>query len=132
MLGCGHEQLLMAELWELTETKVQIPAALASGFTDLRGPTSRFYDDKRDFHRFFLRGKAVVKRNGKKLGAYTKDVSRSGVGFLSPVQLMPKERVCLTLATAELTLEVSRCQRVEQACFDCGGRFVLGEPIATQ
>ena len=38
---------------------------------------------------------------------------------------MPKELVKLRLATTELSLEVARCRRLEQGCFDCGARFAL-------
>jgi hypothetical protein len=125
MLGCGHERRLIAELWEMTEAKVQLPYPLVNGFLKSPGPTSVYFDDKRSFQRFFLRSKAVLKRRGSLLGALTKDVSRRGVGFLSPVQLMPREKVQLTLASAELKLEVSRCRRVDQGCFDCGAKFAL-------
>ena len=60
------------------------------------------------------------------LGTYTKDVSRQGVGFLSArCSLMPKELVKLRLPTTELSLEVARCRRLDQGCFDCGARFAL-------
>jgi hypothetical protein len=125
MLGRGHEQQLIADLWEMSEPKVKLPYSLADGFLNSHGPLSAYYDDKRSFQRFFLRGKAVLKRHGTMMGAFTKDVSRQGVGFLSPVQLMPREKVQLALPSAELKLEVSRCRRVDNACFDCGGRFTL-------
>jgi hypothetical protein len=130
MLGRGHGQQLLADLWELTEVKVQIPSPLADGFLTTQGPAATYFDDKRAYQRFFLRGKAVLKRSGSLMGAYTKDVSRQGVGFLSPVQLMPRERVKLSLPSAELQLEVSRCRRVDKDCFDCGARFALSGPIA--
>ena len=125
MLGRGHEQQLIADLWEMAEPKVQLPYPLSDGFLESHGPLSTYYDDKRSFQRFFLRGKAVLKRRGSLMGAFTKDVSRQGVGFLSPVQLMPREKIQLTLASAELKLEISRCRRLDNACFDCGGRFAL-------
>jgi hypothetical protein len=125
MLGRGHEQQLIADLWEMAEPKVELPFSLKDGFLESHGPLSAYFDDKRSFQRFFLRGKAVLKRRGSLMGAFTKDVSRQGVGFFSPVQLMPREKVQLTLASAELTLEVSRCRRLDKACFDCGGRFAL-------
>jgi hypothetical protein len=125
MLGRGHEQQLIADLWEMAEPKVELPYPLSDGFLKSQGPLSSYFDDKRSFQRFFLRGKAVLKRRGAVMGAFTKDVSRQGVGFLSPVQLMPREKIQLTLASAELKLEVSRCRRLDNACFDCGGRFVL-------
>jgi hypothetical protein len=72
-----------------------------------------------------MRGKAVLKRGSTLIGSYTKDVSRQGVAFLTPVPLLPKERVKLQVPSAELGLEVTRCRRIEPACFECGARFVL-------
>jgi hypothetical protein len=125
MLGRGHEQQLIADLWEMAEPKVALPYPLSDRFMNSQGPMSSYYDDKRSYQRFYLRGKAVLKRRGSVMGAFTKDVSRQGVGFLSPVQLMPREKIQLTLASAELKLEVSRCRRLDNSCFDCGGKFVL-------
>ena len=72
-----------------------------------------------------MRGKAVLKRGESLHGTYTKDVSRQGVGFLSPVPLLPKERVKLRVAATELSLEVTRCRRVDPGCFECGARFAM-------
>ena len=102
-----------------------IDGADAKEFFAPKGATPSYYDNKRTYHRYFMRGKAVLKRGTTMLGTYTKDVSRQGVGFLSPVQLMPKELVKLRLATTELSLEVARCRRLDQGCFDCGARFAL-------
>jgi hypothetical protein len=60
------------------------------------------------------------------VGGYTKDVSRQGIGFLSPVQLMPLEQIEVHLPNgARYRLEVARCQRIEAFCYDCGAKFVL-------
>ncbi len=124
MLARGHVRQLIAELWDTTDVKVQLPASMASGFLEESGPTPAYYDDHRTFLRFRLRTKAVLKHGEEKLGAYLTDVSRKGAGFLSPVQLMPKDVVHLTLATCELHIEVTRCRRVDKDCFECGGKFV--------
>ena len=60
----------------------------------------------------------------KVYAAYTTDVSRQGVGFLSPRQLMPKEKWTLKLPNgAEYELLVTRCHLESENCFACGGRF---------
>ena len=70
--------------------------------------------------------KAVLQRDEMKLGCYTMDVSRQGIGLLSPVQLLPLDRVQLHLPNgSELPLEIARCRRVDRGCFDCGARFAL-------
>ena len=125
MLGRDHEQELIAGLWECASATAQLPEPMSKDFFVHRGPMPLHFENKRNYHRYYLRTKALLKRGTALLGTYTKDVSRQGVGFLSPVQLMPKERVRLHLPHAELSLEVARCRRVDQGCFECGARFAL-------
>ena len=125
MLEVDYGKKLMEELWEATPTKVQLSGAAAEQFFDVRGAMPLYHNNMRSYHRYYMRGKAVLKRGKALLGTYTKDVSRQGVGFLSPVQLLPKEKVLLRLPTTELSLQVARCQRLDQGCFECGARFVL-------
>jgi hypothetical protein len=125
MLECAHEQKMIDDLWNCAVTKVQLPEELSQDFFARRGTTPGYYENKRNYHRYYMRGKALLKRGETVLGSYTKDISRQGVGFLSPVPLMPKERVKLHVPTAELSLEVARCRRLDQGCFECGARFAL-------
>src|SRR5262249_23084401 len=125
MLEIDHDQKLMDELWEATTEKVELPESLKLSYFSAQGPGPVRYDNRRTYHRFFMRGKAVLKRGQATFGIVTKDISRQGVAFLSPVPLLPKERVKLRVPTAELSLEISRCRRVDEKCFECGARFVL-------
>jgi hypothetical protein len=125
MLEIDNGQKLMEDLWESTSTKVELPDSLRKSFFAARGPESVYHDNKRTYHRYFMRGKAVLKRGQTMIGSYTKDVSRQGVAFFSPVPLLPKERVKLRVPAAELSLEVTRCRRIEPNCFECGAKFAL-------
>jgi hypothetical protein len=128
MLEIDHGQKLINELWEATPTKVELPEFLKPAYFSAYGPGPVFHDNRRTYHRYFMRGKAVLKRGQSTFGTLTKDISRQGVAFLSPVPLLPKERVKLHVPTAELSLEVSRCRRMDQKCFECGARFALDAP----
>ena len=125
MLELDHGQKLMNDLWEATPSKVELPDSLRPRFFEVKGPVPLFHDNRRTYHRYFMRGKAVLKRGTSLIGTFTKDVSRQGVAFLSPVQLMPKERVTLRVPAAELSLEVTRCRRLDPKCFECGARFSM-------
>ena len=125
MLERGDDQKLIDDLWERASAKVRLPEPMSKDFFAPHGPMPLFYENKRAYHRFYMRAKALLKRGQSVLGSYTKDVSRQGVGFLSPVQLLPKEKVQLCLPTGELSLEVARCRRVDQGCFECGAKFAL-------
>jgi PilZ domain len=125
MLDISHERSLIADVWDTLEQKARLPVDEVE-FLALKGPTPRVYENQRSYHRFFLRGKALLKRNQTLLGVFTTDVSRRGIGFLAPVQLLPKEKINMHVPGAkELQLEVARCHRVDDACFECGAKFVL-------
>ena len=125
MLEFDHGQKIMNDLWDATPSKVELPDAVRPEYFNAQGPAPLFHDNRRTFHRYFMRGKAVLKRGETMIGTYTKDVSRQGVGFLSPVALLPKERVKLRVPATELSLEVTRCRRLDPKCFECGARFAL-------
>jgi PilZ domain-containing protein len=131
MLELNDGKMLMEKLWEMASTKVD-PNSLGKDFFALHGPAQPMGHNNRAYHRHYMRGKAVLKRGDTVVGAYTKDVSRQGIGFLSPVQLLPKEQVKLQLPVAELNLEITRCRRLEKECFECGAKFVLGRPVSEQ
>ena len=124
MLDIAHDKQLIDQLWESAATKVQLSDSLRQSM-EQQGAMPVYHDNRRAYHRYFMRGKAVVLRGDATLAAYTKDVSRQGIGFLSPVQLLPKERVRLRVPKAQLSLEIARCRRVDQGCFECGARFAL-------
>jgi hypothetical protein len=110
--------------WEKTECKVQLPEPEAD-YLALKGPRPQCFGSHRRFHRFYFRGKAIVERQGVLLGVYTKDISRQGIGFLSPLELMPQERIQLRAVGANsLDLTVTRCHRLAEQCFECGAKFV--------
>jgi hypothetical protein len=126
MLDVGHEQCVIDDLWASASPKAHMPMLMGKSFFDQRGPMPTLNDSKRSYHRFYLRSRAIVKHKDKLLGAYTKDVSRQGIGFLSPVQMMPMEHIDVQLPNgASYNLEITRCRRVEESCYDCGAKFVL-------
>jgi hypothetical protein len=125
MLEFDNGQKMMDDLWSATSAKVDMPEAAKREFFAARGAEPVRHDNQRSYHRYFMRGKAVLKRGQTLLGTYTKDVSRQGIAFLSPVALLPKERVKLRMPAAELSLEVTRCRRIEKACYECGAKFAL-------
>lgn len=126
MLAVSNKPNMIAEAWEAADMIVQLPESLGSRFLEKHGPMPLYHENKRGFHRHYMRGKAILKRGQSTLGTYTKDISRQGIGLLSPVQLLPLERIELMLPNgATLHLEVTRCRRIDKNCFDCGARFAI-------
>jgi hypothetical protein len=95
-----------------------------------RGPAPCSPIARRSFHRFYFRHPAVMLQDGERYGVFTLDVSRHGVGFVSPVQIFPKQVVELRLPDGRcLRLEAARCRRIKAHCYECGSRFVVGGEI---
>ena len=128
MLDLSHDQSLIALAWEKVEQKPRLPEQL-SDFFDRMGPMPVHPGSRRAYQRFYIRGKAILRRKDTYLGVYTADASRQGLRFMSPVQLLPKERCRIRLPnTKEFQIEIVRCRRVDEACYECGAMFVLSMP----
>jgi hypothetical protein len=126
MLDISPEQTLVDLVWEQVELKTLLPKSM-EGFFDQLGLVPHRSGCRRAYQRFFIRGKGIVRWQGKDLGVYSADASRQGVRFLSPVELRPKERARIRLPnTKEFQIEIVRCHRVDECCYDCGAVFVLG------
>jgi hypothetical protein len=130
MLELNHDPKPLDDLWQATDKKVEMSDSMKTEYFAVTGATPLFFDNRRTYHRYQMRGKAVLKRGESMLGTYTKDVSRQGIAFLSPVPLLPKEQIKLRVHKAELDLEVTRCKRLESACFECGAKFSLKDSEA--
>jgi hypothetical protein len=82
---------------------------------------------RRAYSRFYLRGRAILRHGGDNFGVFTADASRQGIRFLSPIALEMNERYQIRLPkTKEFQIEIVRCNRLGEQCFDCGAQFVLG------
>jgi hypothetical protein len=127
MLEQCHEPGVTCAAWESAELRAELPAD-ESDFFARRGPLPVHPESRRAYPRFYLRGKAVLDHAGAALGVYTVDVSRQGIRFYSPVQLLPKDRPLLILASGkELRLEIVRCRRRDERCYDCGATFAAAD-----
>lgn len=128
MLGLSDEQNLIAQAWEKIERKARIPEG-AGDFFDRVGPMPARHGCRRAYQRFYVRGKAILRREETYLGVYTVDASRQGLCFLSPVQMFPKERCRIQLPkTKEFQIQIIRCRRIADDCYECGAMFALGIP----
>jgi hypothetical protein len=129
MLDVSDDQSLMQIAWEKVDKKAVLPADLHN-FFDQYGSIASRPGCRRAYNRFYIRGQAILQRNETYLGVYTADASRQGICFFSPVQILPKERCRIRLPrTKDFQIEVVRCRRVADDCYECGAMFVLGTTL---
>jgi hypothetical protein len=128
MLDIGNDESLTTMPWDRVELKTNLPKGMQD-FFEYRGTMPVHPQSRRAYSRFYLRSRAILRRQDVFLGVYTADASRQGIKFLSPVQLLPKERCRIRLPnTKEFQIEIVRCRRVDEGCYECGAMFVLGIP----
>ncbi|HEX3601480.1 MAG TPA: PilZ domain-containing protein [Lacipirellulaceae bacterium] len=126
MLDLNDDQSVMQLAWDQVEQKTCLPDELKD-FFEQRGALTSRPGCRRAYHRFYLRGRAILQRQETYLGVYTADASRQGICFLSPIQLLPKERCRIRLPrTKDFQIEIVRCRRIADECYECGAMFVLG------
>lgn len=123
MLGIRDSREIIEETWDALLCKAALPCSVDEYWSE-NGPLQIRSDSRRRYHRQFFRAKGIVISDYGELAVYMKDLSRMGIGFYSPVQLFPCDKIELRLAGREpLPLHVSRCRRLGENCFDCGSVF---------
>jgi len=126
MLDISDDQSVIQTAWEAVELKVRLPDDMTD-FFEQHGAVPTRPGCRRAYHRFYRRGKGILQRQESYLGVITADASRQGLRFLSPIQLLPKERCRIRLPkTKEFQIEIVRCRRLDELCYECGAMFVLG------
>jgi hypothetical protein len=114
------------QMWESLTSRTELPCTAEAYFLP-SGAAAPHGDCGRQYRRFQFREKGVMARDGRYHAIYLKDASKKGMGFLSPVQVFPAERVQLLLAEPGLIdLEVRRCRRLRANCYECGCIFADG------
>ena len=113
-------------LWHGIHHRAELPCG-AEDYFAVTGATPTSPDSRRRFRRVRVRGRAAVRWGSELLGVYTIDVSPAGIGFFSPIQLFPKERVTIMIEECDpKELVIRRCRRGGKACYACGGEFTGG------
>jgi hypothetical protein len=124
MLGLGDATTLAAR-WEGASVRAVLVEA-EGDFLTKTGIEASPHAYPRSYDRYYYRTKALLTRDGTTLAVYVKDISRMGIGLISPVQLFPCDRVELIVSEQRrYTLDVVRCRRLAANCYCCGATFVL-------
>jgi hypothetical protein len=125
MLEVGDATTLNEAEWKRLAAQTRMPKGVAEYFAaDSAGELRQ--DSRRRFHRKPLRGIAILIVGESLHAAFTKDLSRTGLGFFAPIHLFPKTAVQLWLPSGRiLKLCVKRCKRRGDDCFECGSVFDL-------
>lgn len=123
MLGfCDQEKLTLPE-WDAVPSRARLPVA-EEEFLAKEGPLPIAPESRRSYNRLYMRTRALAMYNGEFHAIYLSDISRSGLGIFSPIQLLPSAAVSIFLPNGrQLDTTLKTCVRVEDACYRCGVEF---------
>ena len=125
----------IAEAVSQLKCEIELPSSWKDYF-GRRGQLPTCMGDKRRFPRSYFRGAAALHyrqsfpalpRRDLWYRVFTKDVSRGGISFLHGEQLFPGEQMTVVLSDGRSRpVEVVRCRRIEDRCFEIGAKFIAG------
>lgn len=117
---------------------IQLPESM-SRFFEYSGECAISHNEERRFMRIRARMHAIgffdltissVDRDRVPFGVYTADFSRTGCSFISHFQLFPTEEVRLILPKFWLQLQVVRCRKLGDNCFENGAVLISRNPAS--
>ena len=127
MLDPGDEQGVIDKLWSVAAGCARAPdcrLAEDESFTPTR------FDSRRAFGRYAYGSRGILIADGATYGIYITDVSRTGVGFRSPVQLFPRDTPTLVLpGVKKVEVSIRRCRRQAEQSYQCGAIFAGGAQV---
>lgn len=127
-----HYSNQLQELIGSIEWDIELPLEWMDYFQE-RGEIASQADDDRSNLRLKARTHGVLwfdrpiffrPRALGPVGVYTRDFSRNGIGFLSPVEIFPEEHVRVVLPTFWVQLCVVRARRITSKCFETGTTLI--------
>lgn len=123
MLDLSHETALSEQVWPALKSRTQLPESLQD-FLQKDGGDVVTADCQRRYARTPLRRIAIARVGDQLHACYAKDLSRMGVGFYAPINLLPKQVLELWLPSGKtVSLRVTRCRRMAVACYEIGTIF---------
>lgn len=124
MLEVDVSPVVDDQVWQSLEAVAALPPDVANLIRAAQGIMAH---TRRNHHRVAMLGRVVLKAGEARLGAYTIDASPHGVGFFSPVQLFPQQRVSIEFDQwEEVELQVVRCRRAQESSYRIGACFPSG------
>ena len=127
-----HGQPEFVTLLQSLECNIDLPEEWRDQYFDESGVVSTSFDERRGFARHIYRTKAVlqletslpaVPRKTEYVAVYSRDLSKSGVGFLHSEQLYPGEKCHLLLPTHTMPIDVMSCRKLNTHCYLVGACF---------
>lgn len=116
-------KIIVDALWKQAQSTVRLPRSL-----DLHDAhqelLSNVHAPLRTFDRYDWQTRCILLHEETLYGIVTRDISRTGVGFFSPVEMRPGQLAEIILPGLRLlSIKSLHTTRLESDCFECGACF---------
>jgi hypothetical protein len=119
------DEKAIARRWVSLASRTRLPVSLERYLKEAPSQCA-VANTRRRFARAPLRTIGVLRVGDVEHAVVVKDVSRLGVGFYAPVNLLPLKAMTLQLpGKAPLPLRAARCRRLGEMYYECGAKFDL-------
>jgi hypothetical protein len=123
MLGLGNESTLTEQDWHALSSKVDLPDSISQHLC-LKGHDGAMMGCQRRYARLPVHKMAILIDGADQHACISKDVSRIGMGFYSPMDFLPNKTVRLWLPNGQIvSLRVMRCRRRAKHCYEIGATY---------
>jgi hypothetical protein len=118
-----HDEETLKRQWQSLASRTLLPVSwqryLSQPLPDRVVPVA-----KRRFVRASLKSIAILIEGERAHAIYLKDVSRLGLGFYAPVNILPRKPLALLIPGRKtLHLRAVRCRRLGEKYYECGAKF---------
>ncbi len=130
----------LRELTHAIDWNIRLPPEW-DDFFDEKGVAAPCHNDRRRHQRLKARTPALLwfvqplpafPRSDQPIGIFTRDLSRRGLGLVTPIALYPAEIVRVVLVTFWVEVRVANCRRVNDACYIVGTELVAQYPASPE
>ena len=123
MLDLSNQETIVVPAWDSIALQAELPCSTKE-FFEKSGAMPIMPDSRRQYNRTYGRKQVVIEYKGEFLAGYLTDISRSGLGVISPVQMFPFDQLQGWLSENSSTkLRVKRCRREGERCYVVGCVF---------
>lgn len=123
MLDILDATALSEDSWRKLSSRAELPFSWEEYVTS-GGVSHSRVNSTRKHCRVSLRSIAIVIDGDQQHAAYAKDVSKCGLGFYSPIHMLPRTIIRLWVpGRALLRLRITRCRRLGERSYECGSVY---------
>lgn len=124
----ASSKIIVDALWKQADARVRLPESLERHSAHSSSPNNP-HTIQRTFDRYEWQSRCILLHNDTLFGVITRDLSRSGLSFYSPIEIRPGQLAEIVLPGLKvLKIKSLHTTQLDSACYECGVCFKGNDP----